>query len=228
MSLSGGKPLLIVGGGEIAALACEYFRHDSDFMPVAFAVERPYRTSDTFQGLPLVDLDEVTQRFPPGQVDAFVAVGDTQLNRLRRRLYDTIKRHNYRVASYVSSQCFRWHNVEIGENCFILEHNTLQPFVKIKNNVTLWSGNHIGHSTTIHENVFITSHVVISGFCEIEKSSYIGVNASLAHHVTIASDNFIAMGSVIGASTEPDGVYQGNPAERRKVAATRFCRVKES
>lgn len=227
MSVQGGKPLLIVGSGEIAALAYEYFLHDSDYTPVGFVVERPYLTGDAFLGLPLIDLNEASNRFPPGEVEAFVAVGDAQLNRVRARLYGLMKAEGYGMASYVSSRCFRWHNVEVGENCFILEQNTLQPFVTIGNNVTLWSGNHIGHSSVIHDNVFITSHVVISGFCKVEKSSYVGVNSSLAHHVTIAADNFIAMATVIAASTEPNGVYQGNPAERRKVAATRFCRVKD-
>jgi len=33
--------------------------------------------------------------------------------------------------------------------------------VTIGNNVTLWSGNHIGHDAMIDDHGFITSHVVI-------------------------------------------------------------------
>ena len=43
-----------------------------------------------------------------------------------------------------------------GDNCFILEDNTIQPFVRIGNNVTLWSGNHIGHDSVIDDHCFIT------------------------------------------------------------------------
>ena len=52
-----------------------------------------------------------------------------------------------------------------GDNCFILEDNTVQPFVTIGNNVTLWSGNHIGHDSVIEDDCFISSHVVVSGTC---------------------------------------------------------------
>ena len=38
---------------------------------------------------------------------------------------------------------------------------TIQPFVRIGSNVTLWSGNHIGHDATIGDHCFIASHVVI-------------------------------------------------------------------
>ncbi len=61
-----------------------------------------------------------------------------------------------------------------------------QPFVSIGNNVTLWSGNHIGHhSTTI--TVFLTSLIVVSGGVVIEEQSFIGVNATLRDHITIGS-----------------------------------------
>jgi sugar O-acyltransferase (sialic acid O-acetyltransferase NeuD family) len=222
-----GKPLVIVGNGEIAAMANEYFTHDSDYEVAGFAIGAPYISADSFCGRPLVDLDRLEDRFPPGEFDAFVAIGDGQLNRIRRGHFDALKARGYRLASYVSSHAFVWRDVPIGENCFILEHNVLQPFVSIGDNVTLWSGNHIGHRSVIEDNVFMSSHVVVSGFCRIGAYSFIGVNAAIAHQVTIASDNYIAMGAVIPASTEPDRIYQGNPAEARKISARRFCRVRD-
>jgi hypothetical protein len=36
------KPLVLIGAGEFAQIACEYFEHDSDYDVVAFSVEREY------------------------------------------------------------------------------------------------------------------------------------------------------------------------------------------
>lgn len=226
MNSASRRPLVIIGNGEIAAMACEYFKHDSGYTPVGFAIGSDYIKGDSFEGLPVVSLSDLASTWSPVEVDAFVAIGDAQLNRVRTRHLVHVKALGYRIASYVSSRCFRWHNVVVGENCLILEGNTLQPFVEIGDNVILWSGNHIGHRSRIEDNVFITSHVVVSGFCSIGAFSYIGVNASIANGVTIAEDNFIAMGAVVGQSTQADTIYQGNPAEPRKIAATRFHRVK--
>ena len=44
----------------------------------------------------------------------------------------------YKLASYVSSKATLLNNRQFGENCFIFEDNTIQPFVKIGNNITLW------------------------------------------------------------------------------------------
>lgn len=221
------KPLLIIGNGEIAAMAFEYFTHDSDREVAGFAIGEAYIDGPNFCDRPLTPLSEIEQHFPPERFDAFVAIGDVQLNRVRRRHFDEMKQRGYRLATYVSSAAFVWRNVEIGENCFILEHNVLQPFVRIGDNVTLWSGNHIGHRSVIDDNVFMASHVVISGFCRVGANSFLGVNAAVAHEVQIAEDNYIGMGAVVSASTEADRIYQGNPAEPRKIPAKRFCRVRD-
>ncbi|ENN84230.1 hexapeptide repeat-containing transferase [Rhizobium freirei PRF 81] len=221
------ESLLIVGNGEIASMAYEYFLHDSSYEPVGFAIGSDYINGDTFEGLPLVDLATVEEHFPPAKTKAFVAIGDSQLNRVRARHYVNMKARGYTLASYVSSRAFVWHNVKIGDNCFVLEDNTIQAFVTIGNNVILWSGNHIGHRSTVEDNVFITSHVVVSGFCNIGKYSYIGVNAAIGNNTDVAEDNYIAMSASIASSTSPNTIYQGNPAEPRKIAATRFCRVRD-
>ncbi len=150
-----------------------------------------------------------------------------RLNYNRAKIYQEVKQLGYKCASYVSSKAFVWHNVQIGENCFILENNTLQPFVRIEDNVTLWSGNHIGHQSIVKNNVFISSHVVVSGFCEIGENTFIGVNSCIADGVKIAKDNFIALGSVINKDTEENKIYRGNPAEASKISAKKFCKVKE-
>ena len=103
----------------------------------------------------------------------------------------------------------------------------LQPNVRVGDDVTLWSGNHVGHRSVIEDHVFVSSHVVISGFCTIGTRSFVGVNATIGHGVSIAADNYIAMSASLASSTEPDGVYQGSPAERRTVPARRFCKVRE-
>jgi sugar O-acyltransferase (sialic acid O-acetyltransferase NeuD family) len=221
------KALVIVGNGEIAEMAFEYFTHDSDHEVAAFAIGQEYITADTLMERPVVPLDALAQAYPPDRYEAFVAIGDLQLNRVRRRQVEACKAMGYRLASYVSSRAFVWRDVAIGENCFILEHNVLQPFTAVGDNVTLWSGNHIGHRSVIEDDVFMASHVVVSGFCRLGRSSFFGVNAALGPHVSVGADNYIGMGAVLTASTEPDGIYQGNPAERRSVSAKRFCRVRD-
>jgi sugar O-acyltransferase (sialic acid O-acetyltransferase NeuD family) len=203
--------IVIIGEGETAELAYEYFTHDSPYEVVAFCVERQYAGKDKLFSLPVVHFEEIERLYPPAEYKAFVAISYTQLNRLRARLFQATKRKGYECVSYISSRAFVWNNVEIGENCFILEHNVVQYAVRLGNNVVLWSGNHIGHQTIIGDNVFISSHVVVSGYCEVGENCFFGVNSSVADKIKIAKDCLIGMGAVIHKHTEARKVYVGNP-----------------
>lgn len=221
------RKLVIVGDSAFAEVAYECFTHDSVYEVVGFAVEAAYLSKTELFGLPIVPFEQIEEHFAPDEVDFYAALVYSQLNRLRTRLYLAAKAKGYKPASYISSRAFVWHNVVLGEHCFVFEDNTLQPFVKIGNNVVLWSGNHIGHHSVIQDNCFIASHVVISGFCNIGRSTFIGVNATLANNVTIGEDNWVGIGVTIVKDTEANQLFKGEQPEPTKISATRFFKVKE-
>lgn len=220
------KRLVILGDSAFAEVAYECFTHDSEYEVIGFAVEAAYLTKTELFGLPIVPFEQIEEHFASDQVYFYAALVYSQLNRLRARLYQAAKRKGYQPASYISSQAFIWHNVELGEHCFVFEDNTLQPFVKIGNNVVLWSGNHIGHHSVVQDNCFIASHVVISGSCNIGSNTFIGVNASLANDLTIAEDNWIGLGVTIVRNTEPNQLFKGEQPDPAKISAARFFKVK--
>jgi sugar O-acyltransferase (sialic acid O-acetyltransferase NeuD family) len=221
------KPLVIVGDGETAQIAYEYFTCDSPLSVVSFAVEREYKSCCSLNGLPIIPLDELTDIYPPAAFQLFIAISSIKMNRVRTRLYSMLKSIGYEFATYVSSRSFVWRNVEYGENCFIFENNTIQPFVRIGNNVVLWSGNHIGHNTTIRDNVFVTSQVVVSGFCDIGENSFLGVNSTIINNITVGKDCFIGAGALIQKDANDGFVYQSVGTEPSKVGSLRLFKVKE-
>lgn len=206
------RPLVIIGAGEFAQIACEYFEHDSGYDVVAFSIEKKYLTQPTLANRPVVAYEDLKELYSPADYEVFVAIPASQLNRLRTRFYLDAKRKGYRIATYVSTHAFVWRNAEIGENSFIFENNVIQPFVRIGNNCVLWSGNHVGHRTVVQDNVFVASHAVISGYCDIGDSSFIGVNTTFNDHIKIANDNVIGAGALVTRDTEPGRVYVGSPA----------------
>lgn len=208
------KKLVIVGTGEFGQIAYEYFTYDSEYEVVAFAVEKQYRNTNSLYGLPVIDFNEIKEKYSPNIFYVFVAVTYPKLNRVRTRIFTECKKMGYTCASYISSHSFVWHNVEIGENVFVFEDNTIQFRAKIGNNVILWSGNHIGHGSVIGDNCWLTSHDVISGFCTVGSSCFIGVNVSIGDRVTIADDVVLGAGSVTVKDLNEKGmVYIGSPAK---------------
>lgn len=222
------KKLVIVGAGEFAEIAYEYFTYDSDYEVVGFVVEKQYITADTLYDLPITPLETILTDYPPENYFIYTAITYTQLNRVRRRLYRHCKSLGYKFATYVSSKAFVWRNVEIGENSFIFENNTIQHHAKIGDNVVLWSGNHIGHRSVIEDNCWLASQIVVSGFCKIGENSFIGVNVSMGDHVDIPVDSWLAAGAAIVQSPkEPGKIYIGIPAKPHAVPVYRKFGVKD-
>lgn len=219
------KKLVIVGASLVAEVAYEYFSHDSDYEVVAFAVESDYRTQQEFMQRPVVAYEQIASSHPPTECAAFVAVNAAQLNRLRARFFRDLKSQGYTLASYVSSRAFLWHNVSYGENCFILEHNVIQPFVRLGDDVTLWSGNHIGHHSKIGDHCFIASHVVVSGNVAIGPYCFVGVNATFADDIKVGADNLIGAGARVLRNTTEHEVRAEKSTVASSVNALDFFKV---
>jgi len=210
--------VVIFGVQDFASLAHFYLKHDSEHEVVAFSVSEDYMPADAmFEGLPVVPFEQVESRYPAGDFHFFAPMSHRRMNGLRAEVYAGIKAKGYELISYVSSKATRFPGSPIGDNCFILEDNTIQPYVEIGNNVVMWSGNHIGHHSVIKDHVLFTSHVVLSGHCVVEPFSFFGVNATIRDNAHIAEGTLVAMAAAVTRDTEPWGVYKGSPAKKGEV-----------
>jgi sugar O-acyltransferase (sialic acid O-acetyltransferase NeuD family) len=212
--------VVIFGAKDTASLAHFYLLHDTSHNVIGFTVHREFLPdARVFEGLPIVPFEDLEQHFPPEQVAAFAPMTHRKMNRLRESIYLELKTKGYQLISYISSRATCFPTTPVGDNCFILEDNTIQPFVSIGNNVVLWSGNHIGHHGIIHDHVFVTSHVVLSGHCIVSPYCFLGVNATIKDQITLGEGTLVGMGAVISHNTEPWSLYRADATRASKVSS---------
>jgi sugar O-acyltransferase (sialic acid O-acetyltransferase NeuD family) len=212
--------VVIFGVKDFASLAHFYLKHDSPHRVVAFTVHREFLpVAAEFEGLPVVALEDLPSKFPPSSTHAFAPMSHRKMNRLRADVYRQLKTLGYPLISYVSSRTTHFPGTRIGENCFILEDNTIQPFASIGDNVVMWSGNHIGHHSVIGDHTFFTSHVVLSGHCTVEPHCFLGVNATIKDQVRLAEGTLVGMGANITKDTEPWSLYKADATRASKVSS---------
>lgn len=201
------EELILFGTGDIAQIAKYYFEKDSLYKIVAFTVDTQLIKNEQYEGKPVVPFEKIEELYPPDKFKMFIALGYSKMNKLREQKYFSAKDKGYELVSYVNPNCTFLSQHNPGENCFIFEDNTIQPYVKIGNNVFIWSGNHIGHHSNIEDHNFISSHVVISGHCTVKPYCFLGVNSTIAHKVVVATESLVGAGAVINKSTKAKGVY---------------------
>jgi len=200
------EKVIIFGNGEIADLAHYYFLNDEDcsFQVVAFVVDDNFIKESNFKGLPIVPMSKLQSLYPSNQYKAHIALSYNKLNQVREEKFKLFKSLGYSLVSYVSSKSFYWPDLNVGENCFILENQTIQPTVKIEDNVMIWSTNHLGHNSIIKSHSYLSSGITVSGHTSIGERTFVGVNSSFKDFISVGSDCFITMGSIVTKDI-PDG-----------------------
>lgn len=216
------RPIIILGTGELAQLACLYFSHDGDREVLGFTVDRPYLTDSRCADFPVVALDVVASEFPPQDCDMFVAIGYQRLNAARAEKCAQAKAMGYRLASYVSGRSATWPDLQLGENSMVMEGCTVQPFVKIGDGVIVWSGSQISHHATIGDYSFIAAHAVIAGKVNIGRNCFIGVNATIRDKVIVADRTIVGAGALILEDTCENGSYLGAASAHSGIPSSRM------
>lgn len=219
------QKIIIFGLGDISQIAHLYLTEDMNFEVVGFTIDKEYISENTFEDLPVIPFDNIESVYSIREYKLFIPLSYTKVNKLREKKFLQAKEKGYSFITYIHPNVRIASNVKIGENCFILEDNTIQPFVCIEDNCILWSGNHIGHHSVIKENCFISSHVVISGGCEVSENTFIGVNTTIRDHVKIGKSNVIGAGALILMDTEDNKVYMAKATEASKVPSNRLRNI---
>jgi len=217
--------VVIFGTGQIAQIAHSYLTTDSPHKISAFTIDGQFIKESELFGLPIVPFEKIETFYPPDKFEMFIATAYQNLNRFRAAKYNEAKSKKYKLISYISSKNSIFGNVEIGENCFILENQTIQPYSEIGNNVTIWSGNLIGHHSRIGDHCWITSEVSISGNTIIEPYCFIGVNATIGHSIAIGRETFIGAGCLITKSTKEKSVYIETDTKPYFLDSTGFLKI---
>ena len=198
------KRIVIAGAGEFGRMAHLYLTREG-FNVVGFTAEKEFITDHTWQGLSVYPVEEL--ELVASLTDTIIIMAITSVNRCisKERVFHTIASKGFLMGTYTHPKSFIDPTASIGAGCFIFEHNTIQANVIIENNVTLWSGNHVGHNSRIGAHSFLSSHVALCGGIQVGQRCFFGVNASIAPYLTIGKDCAIGMGTAVFRDV-PDGM----------------------
>ena len=214
--------VVIFGCGRGADTAYRYLSVDSPHEICGFTVESSHLRARTFHDRPVVPYESVTTEFPAAEVQMFIPLGFQEMNGLRAAKYDSARALGYRFVSYIHSRHWSPEPVAVGENCFILDSQIFNLDVQIGNDVTIWSGNHIGDRTLVRDHVWIASHVTLSGDVTVGERCFLGVSSCVSNGVTLGPRTFVGANVLISHDTEPDSVYVAPAPKQVDMTSTKF------
>jgi acetyltransferase-like isoleucine patch superfamily enzyme len=129
------------------------------------------------------------------------------MNGLRQQKFKQAKAKGYTLESYVASDIFRVERIAVGENCFILDNQSISLDVTIGNDVVMWSSNHVGDMSAVEDHAWLASHVTIAANVTIGRRAFIGIGATVSNGVTIGAETLVGANLMVAHDTEPKSVH---------------------
>lgn len=215
--------IVVFGAGQIADVARAYIDAHGGDRIVAFTVDGSHLAADTFAGRPLVAWEDLERLYPPDRVKLLGPLSFRRLNAFRRERHLEAKSRGYDFASFVHSSC-HVHAEHVGENCFILENCTLQPFSRIGDGVMIWSSTHVGHHATIGDHCFLSTHVGISSNVVLGEECFLAGKASIDYGRTVGARSFLGPAAVVLEDLPPESVVLGETSPVSRFSSRRLKR----
>lgn len=214
--------VVIFGIGRGADTAYRYLSRDPRHELAGFTVDAAYRTRDELHGLPVVDYATLASRFPPGAHELFIPLGFQRMNRLRAERYADAKRLGYRCATYVHPNVRATEPPDLGENCFVLDGTLFDLDVRVGNDVTIWSGCHLGDRSTVGDHTWIASDASLAGDVTVGERCFLGVNCTISNGVRLGEGTFVGAQVLVSKDTAPGTVLVAPGATAVPLDSERF------
>ena len=215
--------IVLFGAGQIADVARVYIDAHGPDRIVAFTADGSHLAADSFAGRPLVAWEDLERCYPPDQVKLLGPLSFRRLNAFRKERYLEGKARGYGFASFIHPSCHVYTD-RIGENCFILENNTLQPFAEIGDNTMLWSNNHIGHHARIGSHCFLSTHIGVSSNVVIEEECFLAGKASIDYGRRVGARCFLGPSAVVLEDLPSGSVVLGVNSPVARFSSRRLAR----
>lgn len=195
------KNIVILGNNDFGRLLNYYISVDDSRQVVAFTVNKEYINENTFCELPVVPFEDVESIYPPREYEILIAIGNSKMNDVRKKMYYECKKKGYKVASYIHSSC-SIHTKDIGEGNILLENCLLYPYSKLGNGNLLWDHVLISHDCIVGDFNTFSSYADLCGYVKIGNNGYFGKHCILNDYMEVADYTLVGAAAYAKGKTE--------------------------
>lgn len=197
---------IIFGADQFAEILYYFLRQEDKVEVLAFVVDKQYRKSDAYMGLPLVDFETVEQIYSPAEFGVYIALGYTNMNTVRETKYREVREKGYRILSYVHPSSVI-NAKSVGDGLIAMENVTIGYDCQIGDGNVFWANAHVAHHTKMGDFNFFTISVAVAGNIIIGNNCFFGNNCTIKNGIYIADKTLIGAGCYLDKDTHPYEVH---------------------
>lgn len=194
------KKIIIVGVNEYAQMIRYYVENEnlSPCVVSGYAIEKQYIDNDYSNlDLPVYALEDLLHESEKEKYCFLLAIGYSDMNRIRERLMCKILNAGFQILSYIHPTAVVSQKSIIGIGNIIFENVLIQPFVKIGDGNVIQASSNIMHHTSIGNYNFMAANTTINGQVEIGNNNFIGSGAVIRNRVSLSNYCLVGAGAYI-------------------------------
>lgn len=167
-----------------------YSLKNDGYITDAFVVDDKYCDQDQFCGISLAPYSKVEKLFPATEYDAYVAVGYTSMNAVRKEVIERLLALGYSLPNYIhrSAIC---ENVTIGKGNLLFPGSFFDLDIQIGDGNVFFPGVLISHDAKINNYNFFAPRATLAGGITVGSQNFFGLNCSVGNGIKIGDSCFI-------------------------------------
>jgi acetyltransferase EpsM len=204
------RRIILIGGGEHAAVVAETVRAHGGWELVGFVDPRPGEDRAPRIGAPYLGGDDALARWPDAEL--VLGAGAVKVSTIRARIVDRLPHRRW--ASPIHPRAYVAPSARIGAGAVIMAGAMVQAGVRVGAHAVINTGAVVEHDTLVGDLVQVGPGAVLGGGVRIGPGAFVGLGARVRDHVEIGADAMIAMGAVVVADVAAQSTVMGVPARR--------------
>lgn len=208
--------IIIWGASGHALVIADIVRLSGTYEIVAFIDDvDPRRHNTNFEGVAVVDREQLVPLRESGVEYAIVGVGDCAA---RLKLAEAAREKGFALATAIHPRATIAAGVEIGSGSVVVAGSVINPGCSIGENAIINTSASVDHECVIEDGAHIGPGANLGGNVKVGRGSWIGLGAKIKDGVTIGARAIVGAGSVVLRDVPPETVVYGVPAKvQRKI-----------
>ena len=191
------RDILLVGGGGHCKSVIDVIELEGKFKIAGIIEKDKNLIGQKVLDYEVIGCDEDLGKLREKYEYAFVTVGQIKSPNLRIKIYEKLKKLNFKLPIIISPLAYVSKYSKIEEGTIIMHHALVNANAKIGKNCIINSKALIEHDALIEDVCHISTAAVINGGVIVKRGSFIGSNVVTKEYIEIKENSFIKAGSLV-------------------------------
>ncbi|MCD8155617.1 MAG: hypothetical protein LUF78_13215 [Clostridiales bacterium] len=190
------KEIVVFGTGDFSDVVSHVLKNKLGRMPAAYTVHRKYLSGTSCHSVPLVALEELAEKYPPGEYEVVLALIGRRMFDQRAAAAQILWEMGYHLANVVDPSA-EVDSEELGEGNIILAHTSIEAHCRIGNGNIIWQNVVMPHHNQVGNFNNLAPSVSLSGYSAVGSHCFVGNNVCIKNRVRVEDYTYIGAGAYV-------------------------------